>query len=215
MKNLTVILTLLAFVFAPMLVDAQVSKEEKKFWKRKAKTYAKNPLTLKAEFENYQEQIKDLKQRNIDLMSQASSSQGGEAEDSLKWALIQAESQLERVAKENNRLKEELRSQKSFVGTGNMPGLVYRIQIGAYVFFQADNIPSGSGEIVAERADGFNKYLLGAFRDYDESIAFRDELREMGMKDAWVVPYIDGVRVSMEEANAYQQNPTSANILDD
>jgi hypothetical protein len=37
----------------------------------------------------------------------------------------------------------------------------------------------------------------------------------MGLKDAWVVPYVDGVRVTIEEATEYQQRQeTQANFLD-
>ena len=66
------IFTLLIFLqfFFPMKALGQVSKAEQKFWKQKAKMYSKNPLSLKAEFENFQQQIKDLKSMNRDLHGQ-------------------------------------------------------------------------------------------------------------------------------------------------
>ena len=93
------------------------------------------------------------------------------------------------------------------------PGLVYRVQIGAYVFYEMDNPPVNAGDFVAERADGFNKYVIGSYRTYEEAGEFKDEIRKMGIKDAWVVPYIDGVRVTIEEANTYLGNQGKTSLL--
>ena len=33
--------------------------------------------------------------------------------------------------------------------------------------------------------------------------AFKKDIQKMGIKDAWIVPYIDGVRVTMTEAEKF------------
>ena len=165
--------------------------------------YSRNPLALKAEFENYQEQIKDLKARNKELLNRSASSQNTDLVDSLRWAAIQLEGELQALQAQHERLKAEYQSRRKVSDIGIQPGLVYRVQIGAYVFHEMENVPEEAGDIVAERADGFNKYVIGSFRTYEECESFRDELRTIGINDAWIVPYLDGERVTIQEANDY------------
>ncbi|MCB0851836.1 MAG: Ezrin/radixin/moesin family protein [Bacteroidetes bacterium] len=216
MRYLPVVTLLyLILLFAQTSVYSQISKEEKKFWKNKAKMYVKNPLSLKGEFENYQEQIKDLKTRNKDLMQKGSGGGGQSSEvvDSLRWALVQAEAELEALKSKNLKLESAYAGQKKVNDMAIQPGLVYRVQIGAYVFYEMDNPPVNAGDFVAERADGFNKYVIGSYRTYEEAGEFKDEIRKMGIKDAWVVPYNDGVRVTIEEANTYLGNQGKTSLL--
>jgi hypothetical protein len=49
-----------------------------------------------------------------------------------------------------------------------------------------------------EDQDGVKKYTIAAFRDYWEADLFKKYLREMGVNDAWIVSYKDGVRVQIE-----------------
>ncbi|TAE46564.1 MAG: hypothetical protein EAZ89_19880 [Bacteroidetes bacterium] len=195
----------LLIMASPVLSLGQITKEEERFWKDKAKMYSKNPESLKAEFENYQEQIKELKRINKELMAKAASSQNSDLVDSLRWVLIQMEGELQAQRSQKEKLEKAYKSQAKVSEMGIKPGLVYRIQIGAYVFYEIANKPKDADDIVEEKADGFNKYVIGGFRTYDEAISFRDEVRKMGLKDAWVVPYIDGIRVTVEEANQYLQ----------
>ncbi|MDP5168718.1 MAG: SPOR domain-containing protein [Bacteroidia bacterium] len=193
------------FVFALVTPDAsaQVSKEETKFWKQKAKMYAGNPLALKAEFENYQEQIKDLKARNKDLLNRSASNQNTDLVDSLRWAAIQVEGELQALQSKYDQLRAEYQSRRKVSDMGIQPGLIYRVQIGAFVFHEMENVKGDSPDIVSEKADGFNKYVIGNFRSYEECEGFRDELKTLGIEDAWIVPYLDGERVSIQEAKDY------------
>ncbi|MEL6670974.1 MAG: hypothetical protein AAFR61_02250 [Bacteroidota bacterium] len=207
---------LLAIGLLPATMSAQISKEEKKFWKDKAKMYTKNPVALKAEFENYQEQIKDLKLRNKTLQGKVSNVQNSDVVDSLRWALIQMEGELQAARTQIEKLREVAKTQNVVLQEGIKTGLVYRVQIGAYVFHEMQGAPaSDQQDFVAERADGFNKYLIGQFRTYQECEDFRNGLRKMGIADAWIVPYIDGVRVTIDEANRYRQNEGRTTFLND
>ena len=47
--------------------------------------------------------------------------------------------------------------------------------------------------------DGVQKFTLGQFVDYWEADTFKKYLREMGVKDAWIVSYKDGVRVPLKD----------------
>ncbi len=198
----------LGMLFLSPMLNAQTDKETQKFWKSKAKGYVKKPLALKAEFENYQNQIKDLKERNKKLVEQLNTGGGGATGgknlvDSLRWAVIQLEGELQKTRNDYAKLEAAYKTERKVAEMGIRTGLIYGIQIGAFVFYEMDNPPAEAQDVIVERADGFNKYVIGSFRTYDEAGGFRDELRKMGVKDAWIVPYIDGVRASMDEAKAY------------
>ncbi|MEO0899096.1 MAG: hypothetical protein AAFY71_21975 [Bacteroidota bacterium] len=209
MMKHTLILCLLSLFLIPTLSQAQVSKDAKKFWKKKAKNYSKNPLTLKAEFENYEEQIKDLKAANKKLLDERNDEEMAD----LQSKVTQLEDRLQNEQSVRNQLEQKLSQTKGLMEGGILPGLIYRVQIGAYVFYDSSSNPDGAN-FVKERSDGFNKYMIGAFRSYDEASGFREELEQMGIKKPWVVPYVDGVRVSIDEANNYLSNQGS-NLLDD
>ena len=78
-------------------------------------------------------------------------------------------------------------------------GVVFKVQLGAYGkkedLSKYDNSPNFS----AENADGLQKFTIGVFRDYWEADTFKKHLRAMGVKDAWVVSYKDGVRVPIKD----------------
>jgi len=212
MKSVKIVffIVLGALLLSPGL-QAQTTKETEKFWKKKAKGYVKKPLALKAEFENYQNQIKDLKERNkklVEQMNAGGGSIGGDKNltDSLRWAIIQLEGELQSTKNQYAKLEAAYKTERKVAEMGIRTGLIYGVQIGAFVFYEMDNPPADAQDVIVERADGFNKYVIGSFRTYEEAGSFRDELRKMGVKDAWIVPYIDGVRANMDEANAYLKN---------
>ncbi|WNJ20786.1 hypothetical protein [Pontibacter sp. G13] len=215
MRYLSVVILLCAFCVSSLNVIGQVSKEEEKFWKEKAKMYKKNPLSLKAEFENMQEQISDLKNRNKTLMEELANASNTDLVDSLKWELVQLEGKLQSEQAQSQKLQSAYSSLKTVSSMGVVEGLVYRVQIGAYVFYEMEGAPTASADFVAERSDGFNKYVIGSFRTHDEANTFRDGLKKMGLEDPWVVPYIDGVRVTIDEANEYLQNQGQSSFLTD
>jgi cell division protein FtsN len=210
-----VLLTFFCFILVHSSLQAQeLTKQEKKFWKDKAKMYVKNPASLKGEFENFQQQINDLKEEvKSGMASQATQVQDDQLVDSLRWELVQMEGKMQNQARQIERMEQELATSNTTSAMGIQGGLVYRVQIGAYVFYEMDSKPETGGDFVSERADGFNKYVIGSFREYEEASAFRDELKKMGLDDPWVVPYIDGIRVTIDEANQYLQNQ-GASILD-
>lgn len=206
------LLGLLYCYFLPMNVQAQVSREEEKFWKQKAKMYRKDPMALKAEFENYQQQIEDLKAQVRELME----NQGGDSDEEakLRMQLIELENSNERFQKENARLRGELASRNKVAEMGIRNGLIFRVQLVASVLNEFNAPGAVSDDVLVERSDGFNKFLIGGFRTYQEAEQFREEVRELGFDDAWIVPYIDGERVSMDEAEKYRQDEGQASFID-
>ena len=170
-------------------------------------------MMLKAEIENYQGQINDLKVRNKQLENQVGiSSNTAKLLDDLRTKLASKDKQLSNLKSQFNELQEAYRNNQG-KPVGVNTGLVYRVQIGAFVLDEnaEDEFKSLNNDtFTVERSDGFSKYVLGVFETQEEADKFKGKLMEMGMRSPFVVPYIDGVRVSMEEARNYggsQGNP--------
>ncbi|MCS6833093.1 MAG: hypothetical protein NZ521_05940, partial [Flammeovirgaceae bacterium] len=50
-----------------------------------------------------------------------------------------------------------------------------------------------------EEEDGVKKYTIAYFRDYWEADTFKKYMREMGVKDAWIVAYENNVRRDIKQ----------------
>ena len=190
--------------------ESTLSKAEEQYWKKKAKMYGKRPDALKAEFDNLEDQIESLKKRNKSLEGTGGMIGGDQIVDSLKWVIAQQEGEYQSLQDEFGELKEAYRTNKTVTERGLKEGLIYRVQIGAYVLednVQYDNLQDEKFSV--ERSDGMYKYILGAFRSIEEAERFRSKLMQMGMNDPWIVPYIDGIRVGMDEARNYTVGETT------
>ncbi len=198
---------LLLGVSVGMAQESTMSKAETQYWKKKAKMYSKRPAALKAEFDNLEEQIESLKKKNKTLEGSGGMMVGDMGDgtlDSLRWVIAQQEGEFQSLEDEFSKLKEAYRTNRTVTERGLKEGLIYRVQIGAYVLednVQYDNLQDEKFSV--ERSDGMYKYILGAFRSMEEAERFRGKLMQMGMNDPWIVPYIDGIRVSMDEARDY------------
>ena len=201
MKKLLVLVLCFAVGFS---ASAQLTKEEKKEWKTKYKAYKKDL-----------EGFKDLVEENGTLKSQLSTnkrqlsnlqSQMGEKDAKiaeLQDQLNRAQAQIAAAKQAEMAAKDALGNQKPVQVESKSPismdGVVFKVQIGAFEkkdmskFF--DNNPMFSGQ----SEDGMQKITIGFFRDYWEADTFKKYLREMGVKDAWIVPFKDGKRVPIKD----------------
>lgn len=199
MKKLLLVTLCLAFGFTSSF--AQLSKEEKKEWKSKYKAYKKDLEgfkelveengTLKSQLSSTKRQLDDVKSKMSDKDARISDLQDENARLKSQVAAAQAAAQEARNAMASKPTAEP--------APMSMDGVVFKVQVGAFEkkdlskFF--DNNPMFSGE----SEDGMQKITLGFFRDYWEADTFKKYLREMGVKDAWIVPYKDGKRVPIKE----------------
>lgn len=83
-------------------------------------------------------------------------------------------------------------------------GVVFRVQIGAFRnkdLTKFTNHPRFHAETDGDCGNGENckKYTIANFRDYWEADLFKKYLREMGVEDAWIVSYRDGVRTDIAD----------------
>ncbi len=197
MKKLILVSLLLVFGFTSI---AQLSKEEKKEWKAKYKAYKKDLEgfkilveengTLKGELSNAKNQLADAKSKMSDKDATILD---------LKDENARMKSQVAAANSSAQEARSALNSKPSEPAPMSMEGVVFKVQVGAFAkkdmanFF--DNNPMFSGE----NEEGLQKITLGFFRDYWEADTFKKHLREMGVKDAWIVPYKDGQRVAIKD----------------
>lgn len=194
MKTKVVILCL-ALIFSGIQVFAQLSKKEKKEWKKKAKTYAKNPANLK----EFTEAKETTDTDNSALKTQVSTLNKQVSDKNARIAEL--EDQLSLMRSELTSAKAELAQLKESPAPMDFSrGVIFKVQIGAFknkdLSKYFNNNPNFGGEAVEK---GEQKFTIGIFRDYWEADKFKKYMREMGVKDAWIVPYKDGVRVEIKD----------------
>jgi outer membrane murein-binding lipoprotein Lpp len=200
MKNLVLILAIIFCVSAVNDATAQLTKKEKKEWKKKKKK------TSPEQFKRMYDENSSLKSEVSSLQGQLSSVQGSMGEKDAKIA---------ELTEENRKMEAQVNAAKKAIAQArqeadNTPaasaapvddsGVVFKVQIGAFrnkdLSKYFENNPNFGGET---DDDGVQKITLGRFRDYWEADTFKKYLREMGVNDAWIVPYKDGTRVAMKD----------------
>jgi hypothetical protein len=204
----------LALIFSGTTVFAQLSKAEKKEWKKKAKEFKKNPAALKQL--NEEKQVAD--NSVVDLSGQVKTLQSTVSDKNAKIAEL--EDQISRMRSELNSAKAELAQLKAAPAVVNpmdfSKGVVFKVQVGAFknkdLSKYFDNNPNFGGEAADKDKNEPQKITIGIFRDYWEADTFKKYMREMGVKDAWIVPYKDGVRVEIKDVleGVTQEKPAEA-----
>ena len=182
-------------------VNAQMSKKEQKEWKKKLKSLSpddyknlvdenkrvKNQAaSLKNELGGYESKLNDRDNQISQYQEQIST---------LRSELAATKRKLSSKPQAKAPAKKGVRAEKV-----DLSGVVFKVQIGAFrnkdLSKYLNNNKNFSGDV---GADGLMRYTLGIFRDYWEADTFKKYLREMGVKDAWIVSFKDGNRVPIKD----------------
>ena len=193
MKKLLFLSAILTF-FATGFANAQLSKQEAKEWKKTKKAMSTE------EFKAIVDQNTALQQQVNQLSADLTSSQSELQQKREDVAVLQGKVQnLEQDLAE----AQVIDVSTGVASSGNTKvskGVLFKVQIGAFrnkdlskYFGASENF---GGEV---DSDGTQRYTLGNFKDYWQADKFKKYLREMGVKDAWIVPYKDGRRVPMKD----------------
>jgi len=178
---------------------AQLTKKEKKEWKKKLK-------------KTTPEQFKRMYDENASLKSEASSTQGQLS--GIQASIGEKDAKIAELTEQNRKMEAQVNAAKKAIARAKQEatvaapsktmvsedGIIFKVQIGAFrnkdlsKYFENNENFGGETE-----SDGVQKITLGSFRDYWESDTFKKYLREMGVNDAWIVPYKDGIRVAMKD----------------
>lgn len=181
-------------------VSAQLSKKEKKEWKKRKKKMSEEEF--KAMFEEnsaLRGQVNSLKSQISSLQSRISDKDAKIAE--LTDEIRMLEEQLGNGGGSSQPAVVEQPVAQPSTETANVDnsGVVFKVQIGAFRNKDLSKYFNNTPNFTGENADGLQKITLGRFRDYWEADTFKKYLREMGVKDAWIVPFKDGTRVPMKD----------------
>ena len=202
MKN-TLTLTVL-FSFLLFSASAQVlSKEEKKRLKEELKNYSKDLEGYKAKMQDITNTLDsndaEIKRLKDDLVY-ASTKQA-----ELENKVADYDKQVLKCFEENNILKGNPPSENAdpalvkqvIAGMNNAPqkGTSFKVQIGLYKEFNINKYFEQPRYIGYEEVDGLNRYVISYFPEEEVAKKFVEDVRKMGIKDAFVSKYIDGVRV--------------------
>ncbi len=105
----------------------------------------------------------------------------------------------QKLAEENKLLMEQLQSVTTEMQESSDDyGVWFRVQIGAFGQYKVDPNVATTDELSIEEQEQMQKFSLGRFRTYSDAKDLQKHLMSIGIIDAWVVSYKDGVRVPVE-----------------
>lgn len=181
---------------------AELTRKERKELKARAKQFKKNPTSLKT--------LLDKEARLTQTV------------DSLEYELSKTQAELSTEKRKVNTIREEKAAQTESLASEleealtqliiyqnfeaecpekMIAGTVYRVQIGAYGKRDLSAQQGANVNFEVETEDGLQKYTVGQFTDKEEAKALREELKSIGLTDAWVVTYLDGKRLNTARAS--------------
>ncbi len=80
-------------------------------------------------------------------------------------------------------------------------GLVFKVQIGAFKTPLPNNTFKGLSPVIGQTTpSGYIRYMAGNFEQYNSANAVKNDLRNLGYNDAFVVAYYNGIRINLNEA---------------
>lgn len=80
------------------------------------------------------------------------------------------------------------------VGGSSSANSPYRVQIGVYNKFSINQFLNSAKCITTSNVNGNNVYEVGGFNDVNEASMMAQELKRMGLRDAFVTKYVNGAR---------------------
>ncbi|MEM6831281.1 MAG: Ezrin/radixin/moesin family protein [Bacteroidota bacterium] len=196
MKKLLSLFALVISVSFAFEASAQMSKAELKEWKKRIKKLQP-------------EQYKQLLDENKSLKGQVTSLRT--ELNSVDDRIAEKDDQILSYQSQVADLRSELSKSQPSQGAQNVSnsnsggnieenrGVVFKVQIGAFTQKDLSKYLDNARNFSGEEENGVRKYTIGVFRDYWEADTFKKYLREMGVKDAWIVSYRDGQRVPIKE----------------
>ncbi|MEL6670181.1 MAG: hypothetical protein AAFP08_14515 [Bacteroidota bacterium] len=186
---------------------AAADGEGERDYKEMARNFVRNPDGLR----NLVEENEDNQRRIRDMEGRLSTSR--QTETSATNDLRQAQSQIadlqaqlasaeSRATTAESALSEQQQQNELDTDQQIVDGIIFQVQLGA--FAQADNqvesdLATGDG-LELQDQNGLQKVVVSQFRSYASARQLRDRLRQMGVRDAFVVAKQDGVRIPVPEA---------------
>lgn len=187
-KTLLIVIIATVFFNCSSKTVGGLTKEEYKSWKQQKKEMS--PEAFKALVEGKTK----LSQENFNLLEKISY---------IEQQISRKENEIDRLARQVISLSTE-QNQESNENRNSQEdewskGLVFKVQLAAFDELDLRELTENGSDMKIIDEDGYIKYILGQFRDYDMADLFKKKLRKIGVKEAWIVPYKDGNRVPLKE----------------
>jgi hypothetical protein len=176
----TLLLMGLVGIFSFQGQSQNLSKAEKKALKKEIKGYKKHPVSFKAMKERNK---KDIRERDETIEALTSQLDAVNAKNkSIKDSLNQLVSSYQALMTRQQAL-------------GEIPiGTVYAVQIGYFTELNLESFNNQIRSIKAENVEGAKRYIIGYFSDLSGAVQFGEDIKKIGIDDAFVSQYIDGER---------------------
>lgn len=89
--------------------------------------------------------------------------------------------------------------------------IIFSIQIGAFTNFKAKLFSDDLAHMKEFEEGGLNKYAIGNFITYTEAKILKDDLRNLGFKDCFIIAQSYGENVNIREALELSEEPQFLN----
>lgn len=163
-----------------------LSKAEKKALKKEIKAYKKDPAKWKKMKAEHKEEVSLLNATVDDLRKRLDESR--DANNKLENTNIELSEKLGDLENQYLTLKKNSPSTQLPMGT------VYQVQMGYYQYLDLVSFNEKLKVIKAEEVDGAKRYIIGHFDNLLDAAQFSNDIKKLGIEDAFVTQYIDGMR---------------------
>ena len=191
MKRLTPFLSILFLAVAAMMYSCGPQVDDPALAAELALYKKMTPMQIRQMKMNYETKLKDSDAVKAELKDSKSS------QDSLQRLYNAATAKLKMASTAISSAQEEVEMSK----LGIKKGYEFKVQIGAFKKLNMSDPNAGEGFSLMKE-NGMSKYFVGSFSNFKEADAFRKEVRVLGIKDAFVVAFKDGVKMDLEKAKA-------------
>lgn len=160
----------------------ELSKTERKSLKKEIRTLLKAPVKYKLLKESLAEKETIVQEQTVELLKI------GNENDKNKNSVSLYITKLEKI-------ENELQTLVSTGGVDNT-GLKFKLQIGKYKKFDISNFLEKKKLVTFEKDEnGVFTYTIGNFSTEGDAELFKSAMRQMGIRDAFLAHYLDGVRI--------------------
>mgnify|MGYP001492868730 FL=1 len=178
------ITVLLVFAFISPSHAQNSKKEMDKKTKSTLKAFKKDPESYRAMIKRYKKQISDYENQITEL-----------EEDFYKADYLsrQYNDSLQKM-----QAKQLSAGSNNGIGDGGMfpsEGTDYRVQLGAYRYFDFTQLLELNQPIGFERVNEVIHYYMGSWSNASDANDFAQAIQKLKIKDAFVTKYVDGSRI--------------------
>ena len=176
-------------------------------WAARAKQYRDDPASLRMFTEECEANERQLRAAQQELATYRNQSASNAQNLNNVQAQVQAsQAQVQSLRDENDNLRQQLATMAARpndqVDTDRqvVQGVIFQVQLGAYAQNTMDPGMATENALELQDQEGLQKVVVSQFRTYANAAALRDRLKQMGVRDAFIVAKNNGVRIPVADA---------------